>query len=81
MANHGVLVVGPTVHDAFHELSVIENAAEVQLRAMATGLPLRHQPDSLRWHHGGVWSEKLDGRLVLDAWRRMLDREEPDYAS
>ncbi|MBV9813403.1 MAG: class II aldolase/adducin family protein, partial [Acetobacteraceae bacterium] len=81
MANHGVLVVGPTIHDAFHELTVVEQACGVQLQALSTGMKLRNQPDHLRWNHRGVWSEQVDGRLFLDAWRRILDREEPDYRS
>lgn len=79
MASHGVLAVGPTVHDAFHELTVVEAACGFQLRAMATGLPLWEQPEHLRWNHRGIWSEKLDARLFLDAWRKILDRDEPDY--
>jgi len=81
MANHGVLSVGPTVHDAFHELTVAEQVCGFQLRAMATGLPLREQPDHLRWDNTGPWSERVDARLFLDAWRRILDRDEPDYAT
>jgi ribulose-5-phosphate 4-epimerase/fuculose-1-phosphate aldolase len=79
MANHGILAVGPTVHDALHELLVVENTCEHQLMAMWTGQTLRRQPDHLRWNFTGVWSDKMDGRHLLDAWRRLLDREEPDY--
>ncbi len=79
MANHGILTVGPTVHDAFHELLVAEQTCGYQLMAMWTGEPLRRQPDNLRWNYRGVWSDKLEGRELLDAWRRVLDREEPDY--
>ena len=50
-----------------------------QLMAMWTGEPLRRQPDNLRWNYRGVWSDKLEGRELLDAWRRVLDREEPEY--
>jgi ribulose-5-phosphate 4-epimerase/fuculose-1-phosphate aldolase len=81
MANHGVLTAGPTVHDAFHELTTIENTCGYQMEAMATSHRLRRQPDRLRWSNRGPWSEVLDSRLFLDAWRRILDREEPDYAS
>ena len=82
MANHGVMTVGPTVHDAFHELCTVEKTVGYQLNAAASGLPLRRQPDHLRWtHHTGAWSDVHDGRQFLDAWRRILDREEPDYAS
>jgi ribulose-5-phosphate 4-epimerase/fuculose-1-phosphate aldolase len=80
MANHGVLAVGPTVEDAFHELTVVEDVCGFQLRAMATGQKLRAQPAELQWGYKGRWGDKLDARLYLDAWRRILDREEPDYA-
>ena len=81
MANHGVLVVGPTVEDAFHELTVVEGTCENQLKAMSTGRPLRQQPENLRWNMKSRFGEILDSRLYLDAWRRILNREEPSYAS
>lgn len=81
MANHGVLVVGPTVEDAFHELAVVEGTCENQLKAMSTGRKLREQPAHLRWNMKGRWGDALDSRLYLDAWRRILDKEEPDYAT
>jgi ribulose-5-phosphate 4-epimerase/fuculose-1-phosphate aldolase len=81
MANHGVTVVGPTVHDTFDELFIAERTAMYQLTALSAGGKLRQQPDSLRRHHRGAWGEKYDARLHLDAWRRVLDREEPDYAT
>lgn len=51
-----------------------------QVTAMSTGRKLRELPAQHRRHHHGAWSEKVDARLHLDAWRRVLDREEPDYA-
>ncbi len=44
-------------------------------------MKLRQQPDHLRRRYNGPWGEKVDARLHLDAWRRVLDREEPDYKS
>ena len=79
MAGHGVTVVGPTVQDAFDELFAAERTTMYQITAMSTGQPLRHLPDRLRRHHGGAWSERADARMHLDAWRRILDKEEPDY--
>jgi len=81
MGGHGVSVVGPTVHDAFDELFIAERTVMYQLTAMSTGRPLRHLPEGARRHWHGAWGEKIDARLHLDAWRRVLDREEPDYAS
>jgi ribulose-5-phosphate 4-epimerase/fuculose-1-phosphate aldolase len=81
MAGHGVTVAGPTVHDAFDELYAAERTCMYQMTAMATGRKLRPLPHHLRRNWHGAWGEKRDARLHLDAWRRILDREEPDYAS
>jgi ribulose-5-phosphate 4-epimerase/fuculose-1-phosphate aldolase len=81
MGGHGVTVVGPTVHDAFDELYIAERTAMYQMTAVSSGRKLRTLPDAMRRRWNGPWGEKLDARLHLDAWRRVLDREEPDYAS
>jgi ribulose-5-phosphate 4-epimerase/fuculose-1-phosphate aldolase len=81
MMSHGVTVVGGTVHGAFDELYAVERNAMYQLTAMQTGRPLRRQRDALRRRYNGPWEERVDARMHLDAWRRILDREEPDYAS
>jgi len=81
MAGHGVTVIGPTVAEAFDELYIAERTAMYQMTALATGQRLRELPDRLRRRHNGPWGEKLDAGLHLAAWRRVLDREEPDYAS
>ena len=81
MAGHGVTVVGPTVADAFDELYIAERTCMYQMTALATGQPLRQLPDRLRRRHTGPWGDRLDARHHLDAWRRVLDREEPDYAT
>ena len=82
MGAHGVTVVGPTVHEAFDECYIAERTCMYQMTAMITGRKLRslarvHR--CKRWN--GPWGEKIDARMHLDAWRRILDREEPDYAS
>ncbi len=81
MGGHGVTVVGPTVHDAFDECFIAERTAMYQVTAMSTGQKLRTLPESGRRRWNGAWGEKLDARLHLDAWRRVLDREEPEYKS
>lgn len=81
MANHGVTVVGPTIHDAFDELYMAERTCKYQMTAMATGRPLREMKREHRMNHKGAWSDYFDARLHLDAWRRILDRDEPDYAA
>jgi ribulose-5-phosphate 4-epimerase/fuculose-1-phosphate aldolase len=81
MRGHGVTVVGPTVHDAFDECFIAERTAMYQMTAMSTGQPMHTLPDRLRRHWQGAWGDKIDARLHLNAWRRVLDREEPDYAN
>jgi len=81
MNGHGVTVAGPTVHDAFDELYIAERTAMYQVTALSTGQKMRALPEHARRNWQGPWGEKLDARLHLDAWRRVLDREEPDYAS
>jgi len=80
MAHHGVTAVGPTIHDAFDELYIAERTAMYQFTALSSGHRLRELPQDGRRQHRGAWGEALDARLHLDAWRRVLDREEPDYA-
>ncbi len=79
MGGHGVTVAGPTVADAFDELFIAERTAMYQMTAMATGQKLRTLPHDKRGNWHGPWGSRLDARLHLDAWRRVLDREEPDY--
>ena len=81
MGSHGVTVVGSTVHDAFDECYVAERTAMYQVTAMSTGRRLQPLPCRERLGWTGVWGEKVDSRMHLDAWRRILDREEPDYAN
>ncbi len=80
MASHGVTVVGPSVADAFDELFIAERTCMYQMTAMNTGKSLRRLPEQGRRRWAGAWAEKLDARLHLEAWRRVLDREEADYA-
>ncbi len=81
MRGHGMTVVGPTVHDAFDETYMTERTCMYQMTAMQTGQKLHALPQQLRRGHNGPWGDKMDARLHLDAWRRILDKEEPDYAS
>jgi len=81
MNGHGVTVAGPTVHDAFDELFIAERTAMYQVTALSTGRKLRALPAHARRNWHGAWGDKYDARLHLDAWRRVLDKEEPDYAT
>jgi ribulose-5-phosphate 4-epimerase/fuculose-1-phosphate aldolase len=80
MANHGVLVVGATVAEAFDELYYFERAAEMLLTCYSTGKPLRLMPDSTAELTKRQWLE-YPGFATdhLNAVKGILDREEPEY--
>lgn len=82
MGNHGVLVIGRDVADTFNRLFYFERAAETYIRALQTGQPLRVLPDEI----AEKTARELDdypgqAEAHLAQIRRILDRDDPDYAS
>jgi ribulose-5-phosphate 4-epimerase/fuculose-1-phosphate aldolase len=86
MKNHGVLVTGDTVAQAYRRLYRLERVCRTQLLAMATGKPLevlsdeivaRVQASSPDDRHSRAERE----RLFFEAMMRVVDRELPGYAS
>lgn len=88
MANHGALTLGNTVAEAYDRLYYLERVAQVQLYAMWTGRPLRPLADDViektySTYQGTTmkYGEKSNAEWHFDALKRILDRNEPDYAS
>jgi ribulose-5-phosphate 4-epimerase/fuculose-1-phosphate aldolase len=81
MGSHGLTTVGDTVADAFCELAAVERSAMWQMIAKSTGGKLRQLPDQMRKRHTGPLREVWDSELEFAAYRRLLDRDEPDYAT
>ena len=80
MANHGVMVVGATVAEAFDELYYFERAAELLLTCYGTGKPLRFMSDATAELTRQQWLEYPGAGVDhLNAVKRILDREEPEY--
>jgi ribulose-5-phosphate 4-epimerase/fuculose-1-phosphate aldolase len=81
MGNHGVLVIGATVAQAFNRLYYFERAAETYIRALQTGRPLRVLPDAIAEKTAQEW-EAYPGfaDAHLSELRAILDREDPSYA-
>ncbi len=83
LANHGVIVVGETMAQAFDDLYYLERACEVQVLAMSTGRPLKRVGDNLAGSFSAAWHAK-DGRYGkahFAALKRVLDAEEPGYTA
>lgn len=80
MGNHGVLVTGPTVAQAFDEMYYFERAAETLMTCYAGNRPLRIAPDAVAQTTAQQW---LDYPNLADDHlaevKAILDREAPDY--
>ena len=84
MKNHGVLVVGDTVPQAYRRLYKLERVCKAQVLAMSTGRPLQlldaatieqvQTPPAHDQH-----SPAARERMYFDAMMRVLDRELPGY--
>ena len=75
MANHGVLVVGETVAEAYDRLYYLERACQVQLYAMWTGRRLEGSPATDRRAHLAPVRRlaELSGQARLRASFRSLE--------
>jgi ribulose-5-phosphate 4-epimerase/fuculose-1-phosphate aldolase len=81
LRNHGVIVAGPTVAEAYDDLYYLERAAMVQVLAMQTGRPLHTIDAALAEHTVNQIEDGVADQAVLhfEALKRMLDRDEPGW--
>ena len=82
LANHGVIVVGPSVAEAFDLLYYLERACRLQVLARATGLPLRPvRPEVQRDTYRMILADAPQYAAAhFGALKRILEREQPDFA-
>ena len=87
LRNHGVLVTGASVAQAFERLYFLERACQAQVIALSTGGRLAVLPESVVRTTAAQFREEssIDGHgraeLHFAALKRLLDREDADYAS
>jgi ribulose-5-phosphate 4-epimerase/fuculose-1-phosphate aldolase len=81
MGNHGVIVVGPTVAQAFDALYYLEKACALQVAALATGRDLALIPDAVAATACSQWNDYPTrfSDLHFNALKNILNQEEPDY--
>ena len=85
MKNHGVLVVGESVAQAYRRLYKLERVCRTQVLAMGTGQPLEVLSDAIVKQVQAPapddrHSRSERERLYFEAMMRVLDRELPGYA-
>src|SRR3989442_3805604 len=82
LANHGVIVVGPTVAEAFDSLYYLERACRLQVLARSMDAKLRAvRAEVVRETYRMILADtpKYAG-AHFGALKRILDREEPGYS-
>jgi ribulose-5-phosphate 4-epimerase/fuculose-1-phosphate aldolase len=82
LASHGVIVVGPTVAEAFDSLYYLERACRLQVLARMMGGKRRSvRPEVVRTAYRMIREDapKYAG-AHFTALKRILDREEPAYS-
>ena len=80
LANHGVIVTGPTMAAAFDDLYYLERACMLQVLAMSTGRPLRTVNDRIAAETAQQMAQESEqAELHFAAIKRLLDRDEPGW--
>ncbi|MDI3308366.1 MAG: hypothetical protein QJR07_14840, partial [Acetobacteraceae bacterium] len=76
-----IMVVGPSIAEAWDDLYYLERACEVQRLAMATGRPLKPVPKEVAEKTYAQMREgdRESARLHLESIKRILVKEEPDF--
>ena len=81
MGNHGVMVIGETVAEAWNTLYYFERAAETYILALQTGQPLRVMDAKIAEETAreiNEYQDVIDNHL--DQLKLILDEEGSDYA-
>jgi len=81
MGNHGIMVVGSTVSEAFNRMYYFEKAAGNYIRALQTGKPLRLMSDDIARSVANGMDEFYADDRHFDRLKEILDKENCDYAS
>jgi ribulose-5-phosphate 4-epimerase/fuculose-1-phosphate aldolase len=84
LRNHGLLTAGHTVADAFHEIWFLERACQIQVQALAGGMPLRQPPLSVQELTARQFASEGEAEIVQLTWqaaRRLLDAQRAEIES
>lgn len=81
LKNHGVIVTGPSVAEAFDELYYLEQACRQLVLAYSTGRPLRLISGNLAAQVAGDWTEYGEFAAAhFSELKALLDGEDASYA-
>jgi ribulose-5-phosphate 4-epimerase/fuculose-1-phosphate aldolase len=82
LASHGVIVLGPSVAEAFDLMYYLERACRLQVLARSTGGSLRKVRDEVvrETYRLLLADARKYAGAHFSALKRILDREEPEYS-
>ncbi len=81
MGNHGIMITGETIGEAFDDMYTIERACQILTLAYSTHQPLNVLSAEVAEKTARDWEGIRDFSLAhFDEMKKILDREEPDYA-
>ena len=81
MGNHGILVAGETVAEAFDDLYYLERACQTLVLAYSTGQKLNVMAPDLAERTAAGWDDYRDSAFSHFAeLKRLLDKKDPSYA-
>jgi ribulose-5-phosphate 4-epimerase/fuculose-1-phosphate aldolase len=82
MRNHGLLVLGASIPEAFNNIYRLERACQVQVAALASGTQLALPPDAVveqTWRSYQPGVRRRFGLLEWPGLLRRLDRLDPSF--
>ncbi len=80
LRNHGTLVAGQTIGQAFVMMYLLEKAARAQLRAMSCNVKLHHASEAAAKMTASIISKGFGGaEIAWQAMQRRLDRVDTSY--
>ncbi len=80
LANHGVIVTGASVAEAFNDLYYLERACMTQVLAMSTNRPLKLVDEAIaRKTARQIAGDRTQPLAHFAALKRILDQQAPDY--
>ena len=80
LQNHGVLVIGEDVADAWQKLYFLERACQTQVLALSTGQELLQVSEEIAVaHRRPLGARRFGVAELFAAERRRFDRENPGY--
>ncbi len=82
LANHGVIVTGQTVHEAYDRLYYLERACMTQVLAMSAGKRLKLVKPEVARKTAEQMASAVNAKQTyghFEALKRILDKEAPDY--